>query len=204
MNSMSKDLPETGKANTTQVTNSAQTENDPMNDKTIEIENANTNIKTNSADDTKSDKNGQKQVLHNENPKNNFSGNSAKAVTRAPVTDQPKGTTSSSSLTDKRHFGAKKDLFLYFKQDGQPRFGRGTLAHTAETSSGNSTNEYAQIQQTAEDDPEIQIISPSKNIPVRYTIRNQGSGFSDKFEHNVEQSNYQNIPKHKQCQVQAI
>ena len=191
-----KSVPVIEKTQNTNVQNEVQVRSKPikpMNDKSIENKTTKTNT-NDSTDKSKADSNGSKQVVQSENPSKKFDGNYAEALTGASIKEQAaaKSTASGSSSEEIKRFGAKRDLYLYYTTDGHPRFGRGAEQQVSETLSGDTINEHSQTTQTIEDESEIQYISPPKNIPVRYTNRNQGSDLTNKFETRKQPSSYQN------------
>ena len=191
-----KNVPVIEKTQNTNVQNEVQVRSKPikpMNDKSIENKTTKTNT-NDSTDKSKADSNDSKQVVQSENPSKKFDGNYAEALTGASIKEQAvaKSTASGSSSDEMKRFGAKRELYLYYTTDGHPRFGRGAQQQVSETLSGDTINEHAQTTQTIEDESEIQYISPPKNIPVRYTNRNQGSDLTNKFETRKQPPSYQN------------
>ena len=135
-----------------------------------------------------------------ESPSSKFEGNYSAAVTFKSNTEQThdENTSSKDPTNDIKRFGTKRDLYMYFNEDGQPRFGRVSTQHVSETHSRDTTSEhgnensYEQTDQNIEDDSENDYSSPPKQIPVRYTNRYQLSHLTNRNESKSKPQRYQN------------
>ena len=78
-----------------------------------------------------------------ESPSSKFEGNYPAAVTFKSNTEQThdENTSSKFPTNDIKRFGTKRDLYMYFNEDGQPRFGQVSTQHVSETHSRDTTSE---------------------------------------------------------------